>query len=90
MSGANLKDIAEWFQRGLNQKAAYLIVVCDTFEHDDYPVYVSSTDAFYEKYDPLDNKNMQRIMEVYDLKLPWSQQSQGRTWNMPPRPEPTK
>ena len=88
---ASLKDIAGWFQDGLEQHAAYMIIVCDTFDHEDYPHYVTKAEAsnFWSHYYYYDDKNMQRIMEVYDLQKPWSQQSQGRVMNTPPRPSPT-
>lgn len=84
---ASLKDIAGWFQDGLDEGHAYMIVVCDTFDHEDYPHYVHAREAheFWSHYDYYDGKNMQRIMEVYDLSKPWSQQSQGRVMNTPPR-----
>ena len=83
---ASLKDIAGWFQDGLDKKAAYMIVVCDTFDYDDYPVYTNAGDEFWIKYDAVKTQQMTRIMEVYDLAKPWTQQSQGRVWNVPDRP----
>jgi hypothetical protein len=64
-----------------------MIVVCDTFDHDDYPVYTNAGDEFWKKHDAVNGQNMQRIMEVYDLNKPWPQQSSGRVMNTPPRPE---
>ena len=83
---ASLKDIAGWFEDGKARKAAYMIVVCDTFDHDDYPVYTNAGDEFWAKYDAVNCQNMQRIMEVYDLDKPWSEQTAGRVWNVPPQP----
>lgn len=82
---ASLKDIAGWFQDGLDEGAAYMIVVCDGFDHEDYPAYAATEADFWSEYDHYDGKNMQRIMEVYDLRKPWSQQSTGRAWHLPPR-----
>lgn len=82
---ASLEDIAGWFERGKAQKAAYMIVVCDTFDHEDYPVYANATD-FWTKHDAVNGQNMQRIMEVYDLGMPWSQQTKGRVMNTPQKP----
>jgi hypothetical protein len=82
---ASLADIAGWWDRGKEQKAAYMIVVCDTFDHDDYPVYVASGEDFWKKHAEHDGQNMQRIMEVYDFSIPWSQQTKGLAMNTPPR-----
>jgi hypothetical protein len=81
---ASLKELAGWFQDGLDRKAAYMIVVCDTFDYEDYPVYTEG-EEFWLKYKVVSGLNMQRIMEVYDLKKPWSQQNSGRVWNVPKR-----
>ena len=58
-------EIETWFDRGLSQNAKYMIVVCDSFDHEDYPVYVSSDSACMKKYK--NSGQMQRVMEVYDL-----------------------
>lgn len=82
---ASLRDIADWFEDGKTQQAAFMIVVCDTFDHDDYPVYTQHND-FWAKYDSFDGKNMQRVMEVYDFSKPWATQANdGRAFNTPPR-----
>lgn len=81
---ATLRDIAGWFQEGLDQRAAFMIVACDTFDYEDYPVYTNAGDQFWIKYYSVKAQQMVRIMEVYDLAKPWSQQSQGRAWNIPP------
>lgn len=84
---ANAADIQGWFRAGVKDKRTHMIVVCDTYDHDDYPVYVGKGDDFYVIYDRYsDGQNMQRIMEVYDLSKSWFDQSKGRAHNVPPRP----
>lgn len=84
--GASAVDILGWFNAGRADKCTHLIVVCDTFDHDDYPVYVHKDDDFYTIYDRYTGgQNMQRIMEVYDLERPWHEQSKGLVHNVPPR-----
>lgn len=53
------KEISNWFERGITDGAAYLIVVCDTFDHDDYPVFTYGDAEVLEKYRHYDGKNMQ-------------------------------
>lgn len=66
---ATLDDIRGWLENGKNQKdITHLIVVCDTFDYDDYPVYVSSKQNVREVFDEYDDKNMQRVMEVYSFR----------------------
>ena len=61
------KDIAEWFKNGKREKKAYLIVVCDTFSYEDYPVYVGKKESLSDAKAKYNGQNMQKIMEVYDL-----------------------
>ena len=46
-----------------------MIVVVDTFDHGDYPVYVAAGQDAHTVAAGYNGKNMQRIMEVYDLRL---------------------
>ena len=59
------KDISRWFDEGVNNKYAFMLIICDTFDYEDYPVYTNSAADCMQRY-----KNpgeMQRIMEVYNL-----------------------
>lgn len=77
-------DIREWFERGLEQHAEYLITVCDTFSHEDYPVFATSV-TFKDAFEEHNGRNMQRIIEVYDLERdPEMQIAQGRCLSCPP------
>jgi hypothetical protein len=83
--------IGEWFDRGVAAGATHLIVVSDTFEHDEYPVYVEpgedalkvATERYgYDPRQPFAGKEMQVVMEVYDLrKDKASQLAQRRAFN---------
>ena len=65
--GTSRDTISEWIHRGIKDKQKWMIVVCDTFSYDDYPVYAKTTDEFWLKYEKYNGNNMQRIMESYDL-----------------------
>jgi hypothetical protein len=59
-------EIKEWLERGKAKGAAHMLVVCDTYDWDDYPVYVmpeQNARAMADSYP----KDMQKLMEVYDL-----------------------
>lgn len=72
--------ISGWFDEGVVKGATHMIVVCDTFDWSDYPVYVmpgedARTKSFQYGSDdgsglPRDERNMQKVMEVYSLALP--------------------
>lgn len=70
------KEIEQWFRDGVEQGATHMIVVCDTFDYEDYPVYVASDQNFRKivsKYQ-LSAGNMQKVMEVYDLSKGMAEQ----------------
>lgn len=74
-------DISRWFDKAVSDGATHMLVVCDTYDYEDYPVSV------FPGQDP--HKlvaefcvNMQRVMEVYNLSMPKTQQiNQHRCWN---------
>lgn len=60
-------EIARWFQEGVEQGATHMIIVCDTYDWEDFPVYVDPMEDVREKYAEHDGKNMEKVMEVYSL-----------------------
>ena len=86
MSGASYIDISRWFDMGVKKGAKFLIVACDTFDHEDYPIYCSDDKECLKEYDSHNNVNMQRVVEVYDLTLDkHAQMSKSRVFNLPER-----
>lgn len=62
-------DIRKFLNRGIKNKATHVIVVCDTFGYEDYPVFVSSNENVREVHERYNNKEMQRVVEVYNLSM---------------------
>lgn len=63
-------DIRRWIAEAKAQHATHMLVVCDTFDHGDYPVYVLpgvGGKTVREVYAECHGKNMQRVMEVYSM-----------------------
>ena len=76
---ATRADIQRWLKEGQAREATHVIIVCDTFDHEDYPVFVQPGEDAHkiaeERFGyPDGEKNMQRVMECYDLSLPLDQQ----------------
>lgn len=61
------EQIRAWLTEGKARGATHVIIVCDTFDHDDYPVYVSPSEDAREIALRYNGQNMQRLMEVYNL-----------------------
>lgn len=70
MTAATRSEIRNWLNEGRDNKdITHMIVVCDTFDYNDYPVYVKKEEDVREKYSKYDGQNMQRVMEVYSFGL---------------------
>ena len=79
---ARPKDIREWVESGVEQGATHVIIACDTFDYDNYPVYVMPGTDIKEEVDKRKSGNMQTIDEVYDLSMDIEEQLSGdRAWN---------
>lgn len=57
-----------WFDRGIDEGATHMIVVCDTYDHSDYPVYVDANQNVRD-VEKDQRGNMRQVMEVYDLRM---------------------
>jgi hypothetical protein len=63
------KEVSSWEVMGNKLGASHVIIVCDEFSWENYPVYVHSKEELEEKlreYSPY--KNMQKVMEVIPLQ----------------------
>ncbi len=61
--------ISEWFDRGVEKGATHMLIVCDTFDYDDYPVFVAQNENVLEVEMRYNGRNMQKIMEIYNLGI---------------------
>ena len=74
--------IREWLEEGKKENATHMIVVCDTFDYEDYPVYVKKEEDVNEIAKEYNMVNMQRIMEVYSYALDLEKQlAENRVFN---------
>jgi len=79
--GTSKEDIRNWIKSGQEQGATHVIVVCDTFDWEDYPVYVMPTEDVHKKFADYNGLNMQKVMEVYNLSKDIDKQvSQNRAF----------
>jgi len=79
-------DIRRWFDNMKGVGYDYMLVYCDTFDHEDYPVG-RCRDGYWAKRAELDQASMQRFMESYDLSAPIEPQLDvSRVDRHPPKP----
>lgn len=75
-------EINGWLDRLYSDdNLTHMIVVCDTYDYEDYPVYVSKVENVRDKRNSY-NGNMQRVMEVYSKNHDRQEQLRAmRTFN---------
>jgi Lar family restriction alleviation protein len=80
---ATQEDIRGWLKRA-SANTTYMLVVCDTYDWSDYPVYVVGDEDVRKKYEGFNGKNMQQVMEVYDLSMDLEKQlAEHRAMHLP-------
>lgn len=79
-------EIKQWFDEAAHEGAAYMIIFCDTFDYEDFPVFCPNAADAHKRL--LESSGaMLRAMEVYDVARGWESQASGRAWNLPPTGE---
>ena len=64
------QEIEAWVREGLkDQTCSHVIIVWDDFSDEDYPVYVEQSEDINSKMEEFSFENMQRVMEVYSMKM---------------------
>jgi hypothetical protein len=61
--------IRTWLKKGIEKGATHVIIVCDTYDHGDFPVFVMPGEDAKQRADQERKKSMQKVMEVYNLSL---------------------
>lgn len=82
MARTTKEDIRGWLELGKAKGATHLLVVCDTYDYDDYPVYVMPGQDVHEIAKSKNGPNMTKLMEVYNLAIDMEEQlAQYRSFN---------
>jgi hypothetical protein len=74
----SVEQLREWFEEGQRDGHKFMLIICDTFDWTDYPVYTVSRDAAKDRAE--NPGEMQKVMEVYDLSTPF--QELGMVWDL--------
>jgi len=69
-------EIAKWFESGVEGGHRYMMIGVDTFDRDEYPVYVNTISE-----GRIEAKKHEKFMEIYDLQGNMQEQlKQRRAW----------
>jgi hypothetical protein len=83
MPAATRQDIEDWWDEGFRNGATHLIVVCDTYDYDDYPIWVLLDEDVGEIVNRVRSRPLARIMEVYSYALDREYQlNEHRAWHL--------
>lgn len=74
--GITIDDIERWLEEGKEEGATHVIVACDTFDYEDYPINVMPNEDVHEKVAGYRQglHSMQKVMGVYNLSKDWNKQ----------------
>jgi sugar phosphate isomerase/epimerase len=64
---ASREDVDRWIRTAKKMGAKHIISVCDTFDWDDYPVYVMPDENLEERKKDYNGVDMQRINEIITI-----------------------
>jgi len=82
MQPASKEDIHEWLKEGKKKGMTHVIIVCDDFQWEDYPIYIMPGQDVKEIEKKHGVEQMERVMEIYNLSLPLEPQiEEERAWH---------
>lgn len=61
-------EIEVWFDRGVAKSATHMLIICDTFDWSDFPVYVTAEQNSREVAKGYSGDGY-KIMECYSLSM---------------------
>lgn len=64
---ASREDIDSWIKQAKEWGNKYILSACDTWDHEDYPIYCDNLSELREAIKKYDGKNMQKINEVIEI-----------------------
>jgi len=80
---ASLQDIRYWLEKAKELKATHLIVALDSYDHINYPVYITANKDVNKEYNRIVKSNMQSVDEVYNMSISLDKQlSEFRSHNI--------
>jgi len=80
-----MHKIYGWLVDSQDRGATHVLVICDKFTYEDFPIACKNSEecnTYYDYYEQ--NKTHYRVVEVYDLSMDIDEQLMSpRAWNLP-------
>ena len=67
-----------WFKEGQSKNAHHMLIMRDTYEYEDYPVYVLKNEDTKKKIRELRENDNQVVQAIFDLSLDMDSQLEER------------
>lgn len=84
MGAYSYEDIKNLLLKGDKNKYSHLVIVCDTWDYEDYPIFVNYDKDIYDVINE-HSKNMEKVMGVYNYNLDLeSQLDETRAYHIEP------
>jgi hypothetical protein len=78
------EEIVEWFSLGVMNGDTHLLLIYDTFDKTEYPIYAKGDDAAADQFRLYNGASHQQVKEVFDLRLGTDEQMlEERAWHLP-------
>lgn len=74
------EEIKAWIKSGKESGYHYLIVACDTFDYEDYPIFIKDKVEVDRRIGELDQRSMQDYHHVFDLSIEDYEESRKKFW----------
>jgi len=71
------EDRKRWLEEAKKAGASHMLVVCDTFDYEDYPVNIMPGENARAKAEQYTPDTMQRVMECFSLSMDFDEQLAG-------------
>jgi len=60
-------NIKRWLKEAKEQGATHFLDICDTFDYEHYPVYISKEEDVNEISSKYNSKDMQQVYGTYEV-----------------------
>ena len=80
----SIEDISRWLEEAKENKSTHMVVVCDTYDWEDYPVFVQKGKDINKVIKAYNGPNMAKVMEVYSMEKDIKKQlsNPGKNWEL--------
>ena len=66
---ATLQDIKRWLDEAKKENATHLIIAVDSYDNENYPIFVASNEDVQKEISRIKNASMQNVDEVYKMSM---------------------